>query len=148
MKIIFLKDTPGQGRRGEIKEVSLGFAQNFLIPKGFAQTATAEIQGKIAKEAKEQETKKLKEIEKLGALKLDLEKRMFTVKVKVGTKGQVFGGVHEKDIAKTIGEKMNFNIEKNQIEISEAIKTVGEHKVKVKLGNGVIANAKINVEAA
>ena len=91
MKVIFIKDTPGQGRRGEIKDVSDGYAQNFLIRKGLAQVATAEMQAKIAKEAKEAEIKKLKEIGKLEALKSEIEKRTFTVKVKVGEKGQIFG---------------------------------------------------------
>ena len=53
MKVIFLKDAPGQGKKGEIKDVSGGFAQNFLIPKGFARVASADIQNQIAKEAKE-----------------------------------------------------------------------------------------------
>jgi large subunit ribosomal protein L9 len=147
MKIIFLKDVPGQGKRGEIKEVSSGFAENFLIKKGFAQVATADIQNKIAKEAKEAEIKKLKEIEKLQVLKQDLEKRVFTVKVKVGDKGQVFGSVHEKDIAAVISGKINHPVEKSQVEIPSAIKELGEHQVKVKLAGGIIANVKINVEA-
>jgi large subunit ribosomal protein L9 len=148
MKVIFLKDTPGQGKKGEIKDISSGFAQNFLIPKGFAQVATAEIQGKIAKENREQEIKKLKEIEKLQTLKQDLEKRTFTVKVKVGDKGQVFGGVHEKDIASVISEKTGRAVEKNQVDIGDPIKQLGEHQVKVKLSQGIIANVKIKAEAS
>ena len=148
MKVILLKDVAGQGKRGEIKEVSSGFAENFLIKKGLVQVATADIQNKIAKEAKEAQNKKLKEIEKLQSLKTDLEKRTFTLKVKVGDKGQVFGGVHEKDIAAAISDKMNHPIEKSQIEISSAIKELGQHQVKVKLFGGIIANVKINVEAS
>ena len=148
MKVILLKDVAGQGKRGEIKEVSSGFAENFLIKKGLVQVATADIQNKIAKDAKEAQNKKLKEIEKLQSLKTDLEKRTFTLKVKVGDKGQVFGGVHEKDIAAAISDKMNHPIEKSQIEISSAIKELGQHQVKVKLFGGIIANVKINVEAS
>jgi large subunit ribosomal protein L9 len=147
MKVIFIKDSPGQGKKGEIKEVSEGFAQNYLIPKGFAQVATADIQAKIAKEAKEAEIKKLKEIGKLEALKSEMEKRIFTVKVKVGDKGQVFGSVHEKDIAEAIAGKLNHPIPKNDIAIDAPIKELGEHKVKVKLGQGIVAVTKINVEA-
>jgi len=146
MKIIFIKDLPGSAKKGEIKDVSDGYAQNFLIAKGFARVATAEIQEKIAKENKEREIKKLKEIEKLRTLKLDLEKRTFTVKVKVGDKGQVFGGVHEKDVAKVISDKIGRAIEKNQVEIPSAIKQLGEHQVKVKLSGGITANVKIKVE--
>lgn len=147
MKIIFIKELAGTGKRGEIKDVSDGYAQNFLIAKGFARVATAEIQAKMAKESKEAETKKLKEIEKLQVLKQDLEKRVFTVKVKVGDKGQIFGSVHEKDIALSIGSKPNHPMDKNQIEIENPIKQIGEHLVKVKLGGGISANVKIKVEA-
>lgn len=148
MKIIFTKDVSGQGRKGEIKDVSEGFAQNFLIKKGLAQVATPELQAKIAKEAREAEAKKLREVEKLRALKNDIEKRVFTVQVKVGDKGQIFGSVHEKDIAATIGAKIHQQLEKHQIELNGAVRQVGEHQVKVKLGQGIIANAKIQVEAA
>jgi large subunit ribosomal protein L9 len=148
MKVIFIKDTPGQGKKGEIKDVSSGFAQNFLIPKGLAQVATADIQAKITKESKEAEIKKLKEIGKLQDLKQEMEKRTFTVKVKVGGAGQVFGSVHEKDIAAAIATKLNHPLEKNNIEIDAAIKELGEHKVKVKLGSGIIATVKINVEGS
>ncbi len=86
MKVVFTKDLPGQAKRGDLKDVSEGYAQNFLIPKGFAQPATPQIQNKIAKESKEAEIKKLKEIEKLKALQAEIEKRTFTVKVKVGEK--------------------------------------------------------------
>ncbi len=112
-----------------------------------AQVATADIQAKIAKEAKEAENKKLKEIGKLQALKSELEKRTFTVKVKVGEKGQIFGSVQEKDIAAAVSAKLNYPLEKNQINIETPIRQTGEHQVKVKLGGGIIAVIKINVEA-
>ena len=147
MKVIFLKDVPGQGRKGEIRDVSSGYADNFLIPKKFAQAATAEIQGKIAKESREAEAKHHKEIARLQGLKTDLEKRVFTLKVKVGDKGQVFGGVHEKDIAKAVGDKTGYPLEKNQVIIDTAIKQIGSHQVKLKLGSAITALLKINVEA-
>ncbi len=147
MKVIFVKDISGQGRRGEIKDVSEGYAQNFLIPKGFAQLATADIQAKIAKEAKEATVKQQKELSRVQSLKVDIEKRVFTVKVKVGEKGQVFGGVHEKDIATVISSKVNYQLEKNQIDIGSPIKQIGEHMIKVKLGHGIVVSVKINVEA-
>jgi large subunit ribosomal protein L9 len=147
MKVIFVKELSGTAKKGEIKDVNNGYAQNFLIAKGYAQIATAEIQAKIVKEAKEAETKKLKEIEKLQALKLDLEKRVFTIKVKVGDKSQIFGSVHEKDISSSISSKLNYPLEKNQIAIENPIKQIGEHLVKIKLGGGISANVKIKVEA-
>jgi large subunit ribosomal protein L9 len=147
MKVIFLKDTPGQGRRGEVKEVSDGFAKNFLIAKGFAQVATVDMQNRLNKEAKEQEAKKQKQILNAQSLKQDLEKRIFIVKVKVGAKGQIFGAVHEKEIVVAVNGKLATEFEKSQVEILTPIKTLGEHTVKIKLAPGVLASVKINVEA-
>ncbi len=147
MKVIFLKDAPGQGKRGEVKEVSEGFAQNFLIPKGLAQLVTTQLQAKISKEAKEAAVKKEKEISRIQSLKAEIEKRTLTLKVNVGDKGQIFGGIHEKEIAKAISDKLKTTIEKNQVEILSTIKEIGEHKIKIKLGSGVTAAAKIKVEA-
>jgi large subunit ribosomal protein L9 len=148
MKVIFIKELNGTAKKGEIKDVNDGYAKNFLIAKGFAQVATADIQNKIAKETKELETKKLKEIEKLQSLKQDLEKRSFMVKVKVGDKGQVFGGVHEKDIAEAISKKMSLQIDRSQVILDKSIKELGEHKAKLKLGGHVLASINIKVEAA
>ncbi len=147
MKVIFLKDTPNQGRRGEVKEVSDGFAKNFLIAKGFAQVATVDMQNRLNKEAKEQEAKKQKQILNAQSLKQDLEKKTFSVKVKVGAKGQIFGAVHEKEIVVAVNSKHSTEFEKSQIEIASPIKTLGEHTIKIKLAPGVLASVKINVEA-
>lgn len=147
MKVVFIKDLSGTAKKGELKEVNDGYAKNFLIAKGFAQIATPEIQAKIIKENKEAEAKKVKEIGKLQAQKQDLEKRIFSVKVKVGDKGQIFSGVHEKDIMSAVNSKMGILLERSQIEMPGVIKQLGEHMVKVKLAPGIVANVKINVEA-
>ncbi len=146
MKVIFLKDVSGAGKRGEIKEVSSGYAQNFLIPKGFAQIATQELQNKIAKEKKEASQKIQKEEQRYQAMKTDLEKRIFSLQVKVGDKGQVFGGVHEKDIAQVISKKTGTTIDKHQVDLLAPIKTIGDHKAKVRFDHHVSATVTIKVE--
>ena len=147
MKIIFIKDHPGTGKKGEVKEVNDGYAKNFLIAKGFAQIATPEIIAKVAKEAKEAVAKKNRELEKLAAAKADLEKRVFVFKVKVGDKGQIFSGVHEKDVVSAINSKTGLNLEKNQVELGSIVKGLGMHSAKVKLAPGIVANIQLNVEA-
>lgn len=146
MKVIFLKDVSGQGRKGEVKEVNDGFAKNFLIAKGLAAVATSEIQTKVVKEKQEQEAKKVREQERLKKLKIELEKRVFSLFMKVGDKGQVFSGVHEKDIVNAINNDLGTALEKNQIELPSVIKQVGEHQVAVKLGAGIAAKIKINIK--
>jgi large subunit ribosomal protein L9 len=146
MKVIFTKDAPGAGKKGEIKDVSEGYGKNFLIAKGLHKLLPTN-SSHSGKRTKEAHTKKLKETEKLRALKNDIEKRTFSFKIKVGEKGQVFSSVHEKDILSAINSKMGLELEKSQIEISGVIKTLGLHPVKVRLASGITAETKINVEA-
>lgn len=148
MKIIFLKDVAGQGKKGEIREVSEGYASNFLIPKKLAQAATPEIQAKIFKENKEAEAKKRKETERLQAIKADLEKGVFNLTVKVGDKGQIFGGVHEKDVADAVNGKLSLNLDKRQVEIAAPIKSLGNHQVKISFPGGLSAAVKISINPA
>jgi large subunit ribosomal protein L9 len=147
MKIIFIKDQPGAGKKGEIKDVNDGYAKNFLIAKGFAQVATAEIQAKVVKEKKESDAKRQKELSRLQTLKLDLEKRTFILKVKVGDKGQIFSGIHEKDIVNAVNSKMGLMLEKSQISLQKPIKELGKHEVKVRLAQNLPAVINLQVEA-
>ncbi|HMQ02206.1 MAG TPA: 50S ribosomal protein L9, partial [Candidatus Doudnabacteria bacterium] len=112
MKIILLTDVPKIGRRGEVKEVSAGYAQNFLIKQGLAQAATAAALHKQATEKRDKDSQKSRALEQAQRQKHELEKRIFTIKVKTGEQGQIFGGVHEKDIATAIYQKTKIRLEK------------------------------------
>ena len=147
MKVILLTDVPKIGRKGELKEVSDGFAKNMLIRKGLAALATKETQDKVAKEEKNLTEAKQKAIKKAQEFKSELERRTFTVKVKTGDKGQIFGGVHEKDIAAAIYQKTKMELDKSNIDSHKGIKQLGEHIINIKLGQGVTAKTKINLEA-
>lgn len=147
MKVVFIKDLSGTAKKGELKDVNDGYAKNFLIAKGFAKTATPEVQAKIAKESREAEAKKQKEAGKLRMLKTELEKHVFTIKVKVGDKGQIFSGVHEKDVVAAIQSKLQITLEKNLVKLSGIIKSLGEHKASIKLGQNIEAGIRLNVEA-
>lgn len=147
MKIILLKDIANIGKRGEIKEVNDGFAKNSLIPKKLAAIATVEIQTRVAKESREAEEKKQRAHQKLESLKQELQKRTFTIQVKVGDKGQIFGGAHEKDIISVINSKLNTNLDKSVIHLKHPLKEAGVHNVKIKLGHGIETETKINLEA-
>lgn len=147
MKVVFLKDASGAGRKGEVKEFSDGYARNFLIAKGFAVAASDEILRKIQNEQKQQQAKEHKEQERNLKIKNDLDKRTFAITVKVGNKGQVFGSVHEKDVADRIKEKAGYEIDKKQVTIPKHIKELGEYEIEIKLSNGVIAKPKIKLTA-
>ncbi len=147
MKIIFLKDVAGQGKKGEVKEVSDGHALNFLVPRGLAQIATKGIQAKVEKEAQEAQKKHDKENAKFSALRSDLEKRTFTIRVTVGNKGQIFGSIKEQDVLKIINEKMGTAFTKSQLDLPHGMKSTGEHTATLKLGQGMKAIIKLHIEA-
>ncbi len=147
MKVILLKDVPKIGRAGEIKEVSDGYANNFLIKRGLGKVATAEAQAKLASEQTEKSAKKAREQKKFAEQKNELERRTFTIKVKVGDKGQVFSGVHEKEIIQAIFQKTKITLDKSNIATHSHMKQLGEHMIDIKLGQGVTAKVKINLES-
>ncbi len=145
MQVIFTKDVQGAGKKGEVKEFNDGYARNFLISKGFAVAATEQMLQKIKNESKQQEAKKQKEVDHSLKIKSDLDKRTFSLLVKVGDKGQVFGSVTEKDVLLRIKEKTNYEIEKNQIILPKHLKELGEYQIEVKLGGGIVAKPKIKL---
>lgn len=147
MKVILLKDVPKVGRRGEIKEVNAGYANNFLIKQGLAQAATGAATAKLNTEKRDKEAQKSKALEQANRQKAELEKRTFTVKVKTGDKGQVFSGVHEKDIAAAIYQKTKIQLGKSQIQVPHGIKQLGIHEVMIRIITGVQAKVKINLES-
>jgi large subunit ribosomal protein L9 len=147
MKVILLKDVPKIGKQGEIKEVSDGYANNMLIKKGLATPATKQAQEKIVKEAKDKTEKQQRLLQKYQQYQRELEKRTFTIKVKIGDKGQIFGGVHEKDIIDVVYQKTKIPLEKSQFENLKGIKQLGIHEITLRLGQGVTTKTKINIES-
>ncbi|HEX3095783.1 MAG TPA: 50S ribosomal protein L9 [Patescibacteria group bacterium] len=147
MKVILLTDVPKVGRKGEIKDVSDGLANNMLLRKGLAVLATSTALEKHNKIQKEKSSAKDRAIQKAQQHKSELERRTFTVKVKVGDKGQIFGGVHEKDIIAAIYQKTKITLEKSQIDAHSGIKKLGQHVINIKLGQGITAKTKLNIES-
>ena len=143
MKIIFIKDVKGQGKKNEIKEVKDGYAA-FLIKNGQAISATSDnIKGHERTLAKEEllEQEKIKECEKI---KTELEKMVFDFKVHASKEDKVFGTISSKAIAEELKNK-NFDIDKKNIIIDSPICSIGVHNVKVVLHKKVIATIKVKV---
>jgi large subunit ribosomal protein L9 len=145
MKLILTKDVSGVGRAGEVKEVSDGYARNFLIPRRLALPATTPALERIQKEEKERQEKTSRNQEKILTWKNQLESRTFTVKAKANEK-TLFAAVHEKDIVAAINAKLNSELSPDQIRIAEPIKALGLFIVEIRLTEGVTANTKLNIE--
>ena len=144
MKVLLIKDVKSLGKKGEIKEVKDGYGQNFLIKKGMAKLATPDV---VANWKAEQERleKELKEtLERLNREKEELGKKNIIIKKKLAPAG-IQGSVGKDDIAKAIKEQMDIEIDKKIVELKKALKTVGEHKVDIKLGHGIHATVTVEV---
>ena len=144
MKVIFIKDLKGQGKKGEIKEVKDGYGTNFLIKNGYAVLANeSNLKHFNTQKNKEllEESLYIKECEKI---KEQLEKLKINIKVKVGKEDKVFGSVSTKQIVTEL-KKQNFDIDKNKIKITTPLSSLGTHIVAIELHKKVIANLKINL---
>ena len=134
MKVIFLTDVRGQGKKDEMKEVSDGYARNFLLPRKLAAEATTDTLNAI----KLKEKAKQKQLEKDKALAMEVAQKLESLVVKVPAKGggggKLFGAVTSKEISEALSKQCDISIDKNKIVQAEPIKTFGPHDVKCKLG--------------
>lgn len=143
MKVIFLKDLKGQGKKGEIKEVKDGYG-TFLIKNNIANIANESNLKHYNTLKSKQELEENLFIKDCEKLKEQLEKLSINIKVKVGSQDKVFGSVSTKQISTEL-KKLNFNIDKNKIKVDYPLSSLGTHIVKVELHKKVIANVKINL---
>lgn len=144
MKVILLQDVKGQGKKGQVKEVSEGYAQNFLIKQGLARPAT-DGNLKTLDQQKKSEDKR-KEQEKIDAemLAAKLSETTVELKAKAGEGGRLFGAITSKQIAEALAG-MEIKIDKRKIELHDPIRTLGYTNVAVKLHPEVKATMKVHV---
>lgn len=145
MKVIFIKDLKGQGKVGEEKNISDGYAKNFLIPKGYVIEATnANINDYKGKKESEK-YKKEQELLSAENLKNKLSEITLEVKAKCGENGKLFGSITSKELSEELKKQFSVNIDKKKFLLSDGIKTVGTTNVEIKLYSGVIGVLKVNV---
>ena len=145
MKVIFNVDVKGQGKKGELKEVSDGYARNYLLPRGLAAEATADNINTL----KLKEKAKAAQIAKEKALAEENAKKLSGVQViiraKAGNNGKLFGAVTSQEIADAMKAQFDIDIEKNKIVQADPIKTFGSYTVKAKLGHEISGNVNVLV---
>ena len=145
MKVILLQDVRGQGKKGEMINVSDGYARNFLFPRKLAQEATADNVNTMRMNDKAKKEKEQRAREEAAALSAKLREMTLKVFAKGGGAGRLFGSVTSQEISDALKEQEGIDLDRRKIVIEESIKTVGLYTVKVKLGFGIDAPLKVDV---
>ncbi|MGT2653169.1 50S ribosomal protein L9 [Staphylococcus aureus] len=144
MKVIFTQDVKGKGKKGEVKEVPVGYANNFLSKKNYAVEATPgnlkqlELQKKRAKQERQQE------IEDAKALKETLSNIEVEVSAKTGEGGKLFGSVSTKQIAEALKAQHDIKIDKRKMDLPNGIHSLGYTNVPVKLDKEVEGTIRVH----
>ncbi len=145
MKVVFLADVKGQGKKDQIKEVSDGYARNFLLPKGLAAPADS----KLLNEIKNREASKQHKIEVEKAEAAALAKKLETIVVKIkaqaGSDGRLYGSVTSKDIAEMLEKQEKIVIDRRKLTLPEPIKTYGVFTLELKLYTDITAKVTVSV---
>lgn len=145
MKVIFLKDLKGQGKKDEIKEVKDGYAENFLIAKGYAVKLTEQSFSKFNRDKAKEKDLDDKNREEALKTKEKIEKEELIFKVKTGEADKVFGSISPKQIKDEL-DKKSYSIDKKDILLDHPIQSLGYHNVKIVLYKEVEAIIKVKLE--
>jgi large subunit ribosomal protein L9 len=146
MKVIFLKDVKGKGKKGEIKNVADGYAHNFLIKQGLAIEANQSSVSTLAAQKKKEEKLAEEELAEAKKLKEVIEKITVELTAKAGEGGRLFGSITTKQIAEELQKKHSIKIDKRKMELNDAIRSLGHTKVPVKLHHEVTATLNVHVK--
>jgi large subunit ribosomal protein L9 len=146
MKVILIQEVKKLGMKGQVVEVSDGYARNFLIPQGLAEEATKTRLKEVEEKSLKEEKKKSSEKDNAAALKAKLDGQKVTITAKTGTGERLFGAVTAKEIADILQAQLGVAIDKKKIELGEPIKHVGQYKIKVKIYPNVQAEIRLVVK--
>ncbi|EAZ85350.1 50S ribosomal protein L9 [Lysinibacillus sp. FSL R7-0073] len=145
MKVVFLKDVKGKGKKGEIKNVADGYAQNFLIKNGYAAEANAQALSQLDGQKKLEAKNAAAELAEAQALKEKVETLTVELKAKSGEGGRLFGSVSTKQIADALQKVHGIKIDKRKMTLNDGIRALGFTNVPVKLHHEVTATLKVHV---
>ena len=148
MKVILLQDVKGQGKKGQLLDVSDGYARNFLLPRKLAQEATADNINTMKMNDKAAQEKRQKEREQALALSMVLKEMTLVVTAKGGGAGRLFGSVTNAEISDALEKQHKIQLDKRKIVLKEPIKNVGTYTVTCKLGYEVNADLTVEIKEA
>ncbi|WP_078556372.1 50S ribosomal protein L9 [Bacillus alkalicellulosilyticus] len=144
MKVIFLEDVKGKGKKGELKNVSDGYARNYLLPNNLAKEASQGNVKNLEAQKKSEQKKAEEELDAAKKYKEELESITVQIKAKSGEGGRLFGAVSTKQIAETLA-KMKKKVDKRKILLDDPIRSLGYTNVPIKIHPEVVATVKVHV---
>ena len=140
MKVIFLQDVKNKGKKGEVKEVATGYAHNFLFKKNLAEEATPANLKKLEAQKEEVRQEEAAELQAAKDLKVELEGKEVEIKTKAGEDGRLFGSVSSKQVVEAYQKQHDI-----KLDMPEPFKSLGYHKVNIKLHHEVEAELKVHI---
>ncbi len=144
MKVILLQDVEKLGKKHDVKKVADGYARNFLIPKGLAKPATKEAMAWIEMQKEIESKRNEEELKKVQEFASGLDGLEVLIPVKIGEEGQFFESISAQKISEKLKE-LGFDIKKNQIDLAEPIKELGEYPIKIKLEHNLESEIRVIV---
>ena len=148
MKVILMQDVKGKGKKGQMIEVSDGYARNFMLPKKIASVATADAVNTMRMNAKATQERIAREKAEALEISKKLREMTLTVTAKGGGNGRLFGSVTNQEIADALAKTAGIKLDKRKIVISDSIKNVGTYTVTCKLGHEISAPLTVKIVEA
>ena len=146
MKVILLTDVKGKGKKGQMIEVSDGYARNYMLPRKLAQEATADAVNTMRMNDKATAERQARERAEAVAISKQLRELTLVVKAKGGGAGRLFGAVTTNEIADALKRSAGITIDKRKLVLDENIKNVGTYTVKAKLGYEIVGQFTVKIE--
>lgn len=146
MKVILTQDVKGQGKKGQVINVSDGYARNFLLAKGLATEATKSNLNDLKGKQESAEYKIKTDTEEAKKLAEQMKELVVNLKAKAGDNGKLFGSITSKDVAEALTNQHHIKLDKKKFVLPDGIKTLGVTEVTVKLYTGISGTLKVNVE--
>ena len=147
MKVILEQDVKSLGKKGDIVEVSEGYARNFLVPKKLAVAATSENINAVTQKKASVARKKEQEFDEAKVMASQMDKIEVTIETKLGENGKMFGSITSKDIADAILSEHKVEIDRRKIDLKDAIKSPGDYTVTIKIHPTISSKIVVHVTA-
>jgi large subunit ribosomal protein L9 len=146
MKVVFLEDISAKEKKGDIKEVSAGYARNYLLPRGLALPATSGALKAAEKISQERERKRVRQHDEYAELARQIEGKELRFKGKASTKGTLHGSITSADIADRLSNLINVDIDKKKVALKTSLHNIGEYEVEVVFTRDATAKIKVVIE--